>query len=197
MIQIVTTILLAFTLISFGQITQALKKLVGMITKTFLKLINALGIKIERKEQGVKVSQEFKDTYKDIRKVKLSKKNIKQKSSIDWKYFALLLVGLILVGVNFASISGNAISNWVFTIISWTKLVKTPTDMNTMYTAVMFSVISFSFSKLLTRWRETKQQRIESKQAKIKMEALGYMSSKELLDNAKKKDEEKRKELEK
>lgn len=83
MIQIITTILLAFTLISFGQITQALKKLVGMITKNFLKLINALGIKIERKEQGVKVSQEFKDTYKDIRKVKLSKKNIKQKSSID------------------------------------------------------------------------------------------------------------------
>ena len=69
--------------------------------------------------------------------------------------------------------------------------------MNTMYTAVMFSIISFSFSKLMFRWRETKQQRIESKQAKIKMEALGYMSSKELLDNAKKKDEEKRKELEK
>lgn len=197
MIQIITTILLALTLISFGQITQALKKLVGMITKNFLKLINAFGIKIETKEQGVKVSQEFKDTYKDIRKVKLSKKNIKQKSSIDWKYFVLLLVGLILVGVNFAAVSGNAISNWVFTIISWTKLVKTPTDMNTMYTAVMFSIISFSFSKLMFRWKETKQQRIESKQAKIKMEALGYMSSKELLDNAKKKDEEKRKELEK
>lgn len=197
MIQIITTILLALTLISFGQITQALKKLVGMITKNFLKLINAFGIKIETKEQGVKVSQEFKDTYKDIRKVKLSKKNIKQKSSIDWKYFVLLLVGLILVGVNFAAVSGNAISNWVFTIISWTKLVKTPTDMNTMYTAVMFSIISFSFSKLMFRWKETKQQRIESKQAKIKMVALGYMSSKELLDNAKKKDEEKRKELEK
>ena len=197
MIQIITTILLAFTLISFGQITQALKKLVGMITKNFLKLINAFGIKIERKEHSVKVSQEFKDTYKDIRKVKLSKKNIKQKSSIDWKYFVLLLVSLILVGVNFAAVSGNAISNWVFTTISWTKLVKTPTDMNTMYTAVMFSIISFSFSKLMFRWKETKQQRIESKQAKIKMEALGYMSSKELLDNAKKKDEEKRKELEK
>ena len=197
MIQIITTILLAFTLISFGQITQALKKLVGMITKNFLKLINAFGIKIERKEHSVKVSQEFKDTYKDIRKVKLSKKNIKQKSSIDWKYFVLLLVSLILVGVNFAAVSGNAISNWVFTTISWTKLVKTPTDMNTMYTAVMFSIISFSFSKLMFRWKETKQQRIESKQAKIKMEALGYMSSKKLLDNAKKKDEKKRKELEK
>ena len=71
MIQIIATILLAFTLISFGQITQALKKLVGMITKNLLKLINAFGIKIETKEQGVKVSQEFKDTYKDIRKVKL------------------------------------------------------------------------------------------------------------------------------
>lgn len=197
MIQIITTILLAFTLISFGQITQALKKLIGMITKNFLKLINALGIKIERKEHGVKVSQEFKDTYKDIRKVKLSKKNIKQKSSIDWKYFALLLISLILIGANLASISNNAISNWLFSIISWTKLIKTVTDMNTMYTAVLVSVLSFSFSKLMFRWRETKQQRIERKQAKIKIEALGYMSSKELLDNAKKKDEEKRKELEK
>ena len=50
MVQIITTILLAFTLISFGQITQALKKLVGMITKNLLKLINAFGIKIETKE---------------------------------------------------------------------------------------------------------------------------------------------------
>ena len=197
MIQIITTLLLALTLISFGQLTQALKKLLGLITKNFLKLVNALGIKIEKKEHGVKVSLEFRETYKEIKKVKLSKKNIRQKSSIDWKYFALLLLGVILVGANFASISGNAISNWLFSIISWTKLVKTPTDMNTMYTAVLFSVLSFSFSKLMFRWKETKQQRIENKQAKIKMQALGYMDSKELLDNAKKKDEEKRKELEK
>lgn len=83
MIQIITTLLLALTLISFGQLTQALKKLLGLITKNFLKLVNALGIKIEKKEHGVKVSLEFRETYKEIKKVKLSKKNIRQKSSID------------------------------------------------------------------------------------------------------------------
>ena len=64
--------------------------------------------------------------------------------------------------------------------------------MNVYYTAILFSGISFAVTKLLARWKETKQQRIENKQAKIKAEAIKIMSSKELVDSAKKKDEETR-----
>ena len=73
--------------------------------------------------------------------------------------------------------------------------IKSATDMNTLYTATLFSAISFSLTKLVGRWKETKQQRIENKQAMLKLKAMKVMSSKELLDNAKKKDEEKYKEL--
>ncbi|WP_300924507.1 hypothetical protein [uncultured Clostridium sp.] len=66
---------------------------------------------------------------------------------------------------------------------------------NTFYTAILFSIMSFSISKVVYRWKETKQQRIESKQAKIRQQAIELMDSKDLLDAAKKKDIEKEKEL--
>ena len=80
MIKILTTILLALTLISFNQITQAIKKLLGALTKLFLKIINTLGIKIVKKEQGIKMSLEFQKVDKGIKKVKISNKNIKKES---------------------------------------------------------------------------------------------------------------------
>ena len=60
--------------------------------------------------------------------------------------------------------------------------------MNTLYTATLFSVLSFSASKILQRWKETKQQRIEHKESKLKEQALLLMDSKELIEQAKKKD---------
>ena len=74
--------------------------------------------------------------------------------------------------------------------------MKTAVDMNTFYTATLFSVLSFSLSKVMQRWKETKQQRLENKIAKIKAKAIENMDTKELLDEAKKKDEQNRKELE-
>lgn len=68
--------------------------------------------------------------------------------------------------------------------------MKTATDMNTFYTATLFSALSFSATRLLARWKETKQQRKELKEAKLKLQATNIMSTKELLDAAKKKDEE-------
>ena len=67
--------------------------------------------------------------------------------------------------------------------------------MNTLYTATFFSILSFSASKILQRWKETKQNRIERKQEKIKLQAGEIMSTKELLDEAKKKDEQAKKDL--
>lgn len=75
-------------------------------------------------------------------------------------------------------------------------MVKTAIDMNTFYTATLFSVLSFSLNNVLRRWKETKQQRLENKIAKIKAKAIENMDTKELLDEAKKKDEQNRKELE-
>lgn len=195
MVNLIVGILLAITFFFFGQITQALKKLVSLFTGLLCKFLNSIGIKIKKREPQVKVSEEFKKTYKGIKKVKLSRKNIKQSSSIDWVSLSILGVALILFFFNLGSITGNAISNWLFKLIEKTGFVKTAIDMNTLYTATIFSVMSFAAGKILNRWKETKQQRIEARQSKIKIGALSHMTSKELVEEAKKKDEEKYKEL--
>lgn len=79
---IVSSILIALFFM-LGNGTQAIKKILTVLTNICLKILSVFGIKINRKEKQVKVSEEFKKSYGDIRIVKLSKKNIKQKSSID------------------------------------------------------------------------------------------------------------------
>lgn len=187
---IVSSILVALFFI-LGNGTQAIKKILTVLTNICLKILNIFGIKINRKEKQVKVSEEFKKSYGDIRIVKLSKKNIKQKSSIDWFYLIVFLIAVVLIVVNLKWVTGNAISNWIY---SWLHIMD-EVSINTFYTAILFSIISFSLSKLLQRWKETKQQRVERKQALMKLKAVKLMSSKELLDEAKKKDEKKYKEL--
>lgn len=68
--------------------------------------------------------------------------------------------------------------------------------MNTLYTATLFSALSFSATKLFQRWKETKGYRLEKKNRKLKLKASQLMTTQELLSIAKKKDLEKRKELE-
>ena len=191
----VITILLATLFFLSGYIIQALKKIVGLFVKLTLTILSFFGVKLKR-EKSLKMSDDFKKTYKEIRIVKLANKNLKEKSSIDWINFGLFCASLLLIITNLAVISGNAISNWLFSLIQNLKVVKTATDMNTLYTATLFSALSFSATKLLQRWKETKQKRIERKNTKLKLKALELMDSKELLTQAKKKDENKRKELE-
>lgn len=199
MINTLITILCVIVFFLFGQITQAFKKLLSLITKLFLKILNLFGIKLRQKEKHVIISKEFKETYKDIKVVKLSKKNIKQKSSIDWVGLSVLVIAILLFIINLESVSGNIISNWFYSWLSDIPLIKlmftTKEATNTFYTAALFSIMSFSISRLVYRWKETKQQRIEAKQAKIKLQAIELMDSKELVDAAIKKDNQKEKEL--
>ena len=194
MVTIILTLILALLFIFSGQIIQALKKLTKLLTSLILKVLSFFGIKISKKEKTLKVSKEFKQTYKDIKIVKLSKKNLKPISSIHWVYFTVFIICALLVFLNLGVVSGNAISNWIFdNIVAKTfliKFTKTAIDMNTLYTATMFSILSFSATKVLQRWKETKQQRKEHKEAILKQKAIDIMSTKELLNEARKKDEE-------
>lgn len=194
MVNAIVTIVLVILFFLLGHIVQAFKKLLGLIISLFLKFLNLFGIKIAKHEKHLKQSKLFEQTYKEIKIVKLSKKNIKQKSSIDFVGLAILIIAGLLVLINFKSVSGNAISNWLFSIQP-ILLIKTAVDMNTFFTATLFSVLTFAINKILSRWKETKQQRIEAKNLRIKNKALSIMDSKELVDNAKKKDEDKYKEL--
>lgn len=195
MINTIISILLVILFIFLGQITYAIRKIITIILGFILNILSLFGIHIARKEKIIKTSNEFKDVYKDIKMIKLSNKNLKLKSSIDWFSLSIFLIALILVIVNFNSISGNAISNWIYSWIKYIGVITNPSDMNVFYTAALFSVISFSLSKLLNRWKETKQKRKEKKILKLKNKAIKEMTSKELLDACKEKDNEIYKEL--
>lgn len=195
MIQAILTVILVVLFFILGHFTQAIKKLLGFITKWILKFLSFFGLKISAREKSVEVSEELKNTYKDIKIVKLSKKNIKQKSSIDYVNLVLFLITGLLVVLNLGSVSGNAISNWIYELVDGFGFIKSATDMNTLYTATLFSVISFSLTKLVGRWKETKQQRKENREALLKLRATKLMSSKELIEKAQEKDEQKYKEL--
>lgn len=187
MLNIITTCLLIILFFLLGYITQVFKAILGLITNIFLTLGRILGIKIHDKERTEKISNDFKIAYKDVRKVKLSRKNIKQKSSIDWINLSIFVITLIITIINLNVVSGSIITKWFYSLLGAdTKIL----DISTVLTAIQFSILSFSLGKIISRWKETKQQRIESKELKIKQKALTLLNSKELLDNAKKKDEE-------
>ena len=62
--------------------------------------------------------------------------------------------------------------------------------MDIVFTAAMFSILSFSASKLFQQWKETGGFRKAKRELKLKESAISIMSSKELFDAAKNKDKE-------
>lgn len=83
MIKIILTLILILIFFILGNFIPALKKLINLIVSNFLKLLSLFGIKIKKREQTLNVSPQFKETYKEIKIVKLANKNIKSISYID------------------------------------------------------------------------------------------------------------------
>lgn len=196
MISTVITLIVATLLFLSGYIIQAIRRIIGLLTKLVLTIFSVFGVNLRFREKSLKMSEDFINTYKEIKIVKVSNKNLKEISSIDWINLGLFCASLLLIICNLAVVSGNAISNWLFTLIQGIKIVGTPTDMNTLFTAMLFSALSFSATKVIQRWKDTKPQRQEKKELKLKLKALDLMDSKELLTMARNKDEKQRKRLE-
>ncbi len=193
MISAIVTLVVATLLFLSGYIIQAIRRIIGLLTKLILTILPFFGVNLKLREKSLKMSEEFTQTYKEIKIVKVSNKNLKENSSIDWVNLGLFFASLLLIISNLAVVSGNAISNWLFTLIQGIKIVGTPTDMNTLFTAMLFSALSFSATKVIQRWKETKPQRQEKKDIKLKAKVTDLMTSKELLAMAKNKDNIQRK----
>ena len=196
MISTVITLIVATLLFLSGYIIQAIRRIIGLLTKLVLTIFSVFGVNLRFREKSLKMSEDFINTYKEIKIVKVSNKNLNEISSIDWINLGLFCASLLLIICNLAVVSGNAISNWLFTLIQGIKIVGTPTDMNTLFTAMLFSALSFSATKVVQRWKDTKPQRQEKKELNLKLKALDLMDSKELLTMARNKDEKQRKRLE-
>ena len=111
MIKALFTLLCVCILFFLGRTIPAIKKFLGLLNSWFLKFLSFFGIKISKKEQTIDMSKEFKETYKEIKVMKLSKANIKEESSIDWFSLILLIITVLLYFFNLRAVTGNAISN--------------------------------------------------------------------------------------
>ena len=159
-----------------------------LITDMVLKLLNVIGIKINTKEYRIKTSHEFKQTFKDIKIVKKSKENKKIKPSINLIALIMLIISISIVIINLNIVSGNIISIWLFKHNLFPLFIKSQESMDVTLTAILFSIIAFSISKLINQWKETAKFR-DAKREMCKREKLLYkMSAKELLDIVKQKD---------
>lgn len=189
MISALTAVAVIVSFLLSGYIFQALKRIAMFAVRVFFWVLSFFRIKVYNKEKPIQMSADFNKAYPEIRKVKISNKNIKLKSSIDWINLCLFLACLVLIISNFNFLTGNMVSNALYELVKGWRLIPTAQDMNTLFTATVFSGLSFSATKIFQRWRETKAQRLERKNNKIKKKAVALMSTKELLSEAKKKDD--------
>lgn len=188
MISAVVTFGMIFLLLSSGRIYEGVKKLITLITDIILKLLNIFGLKLSRTQRRVFVSRKFKQTFKDIRIVKKSKQNTKMKPSINIFALILLIISVGLIVANLYVVSGNVVSTWLFEVNPIPQVITTQRNMDMTFTAVIFSLVTFSLSKLLNQWKDTAKYRKAKREMKKRDLALKHMSAKELLDAAKAKD---------
>ena len=150
---IATTLLLVMVLFATGKIFEAIKRFLVLLLDIVFKILNLFGFQINVREPIVRTSKVFNKTFKDIRVVKKSKHNNKITPSIN--IFALIIFVLSVFAVVSNLMDNGWISNWLYNKRFLDFIIKTRENMDTTFIAVMFSVISFSLSKLINQWRDT------------------------------------------
>ena len=97
--------------------------------------------------------------------MKKSKQNNKIKTSINLIALSIFIISLLLIIINLDVVSENIVSKWLYSLnINGTKiasllLIGSQKDMDIVFTATVFSMVSFSASKLLSQWKETAKSR--------------------------------------
>ena len=191
MVSILTTICMILLLFISGHLIECIKRAIMLVINCFLKILNFFGVHIHSRESNIKVSRHFKDTFKEIKIVKKSKQNSKLKPSINGLALAIFLLSSILVIIDLDVVSNGMITQWLYNNTFLNIFITSQQHMDITFVAVMFSVISFSLSKLLNQWKETKINRKTKRQLKQHNRVFQLASSKELLDAAIIKDAEK------
>ena len=127
--------------------------------------------------------------------MKKSKENNKIKPSINLFALALLIVTLGLIIGNLSVVSGNAITVWLYSHNALPTIINSQRNMDMVFTTSMFSILSFSISKLFNQWKETAKYRAARKEMKKTEYLIKHSTSKDLVDAAKLKDLEKYEQL--
>lgn len=194
---VLVTLCMIFLFFVTGQIIECIKRILMCIVDCFLKLLDLFGCHIRSNEYRIRMSKDFKNTFKDIKIVKKSKQNTRLKSSINFVALILFTVTVTLIVVNLQAVSGGAITHWLYNSTFVNKLVESQQSVEVTYTAVLFSIMSFSVSKLISQWKETRDIRKTKREIRLRKRAFQTTTSKELLDAAKIRDAERYEQLRK
>lgn len=157
-------------------------------TACLLKILDFFGCHLSEDEQRLHVSREFKNTFKDIKIVKKSKQNTRLRPSVNLLALISFIISATLVVLNLEVVSGFHITSQIYERIPVHTLIPSEQSFEVVYTAILFSVMSFSISKLMSQWKETREIRKTKKQIRLRDKAFRYASSKQLLDAAKLRD---------
>ena len=125
-----------------------------------------------------------------MKTVRKSKENSNFKPSINIGALLALILSIGVLIINLNQVSEGIITEYLYSISWVNSIIPSKQGVDAIVTSAMISSISFAISKLLSQWKETKKYRCLKRQLKLKKEAISILSSKELLDAAKRKDQE-------
>lgn len=190
-IELIVGLFIAFSMFLAGFSLQTVKKLVKVIVAFICSLLNKIGIKINYRERNLRVDKVVFSDYEEIKEVKRGALGMRKKRSVNVFALILVFIAAALIVLNLKVVSNNMITNWLSDLVAKMNINIGSIDMNTIYTAAVFSVLSFGLTKLLAQWRETSSIRKEKSHQRRKKRLLAEMTSEELITEAEKKDKEK------
>lgn len=190
-IELIVGLFIAFSMFLAGFSLQTVKKLVKVIVAFICSLLNKIGIKINYRERNLRVDKVVFSDYEEIKEVKRGALGMRKKRSVNVFALILVFIAATLIVLNLKVVSNNMITNWLSDLVAKMNINIGSIDMNTIYTAAVFSVLSFGLTKLLAQWRETSSIRKEKSHQRRKKRLLAEMTSEELITEAEKKDREK------
>lgn len=148
MVNIFLTLCMVFIFLISGNLIEAVKRFLMLVTDIILRILSFFGLKISNRDFFIKMPKNFKRMHGDIKEVKKSKENLKLKSSINITALctAIICACLILGNLIWKNCIVDLIWQW-----NWMHLIlKNKNALEITFTAVMFSSLSFAISKLIS-----------------------------------------------
>ena len=190
-IELLVGLFIALAMFLMGLSLKALKKVVSTIVSFICLVLDKIGINLNYRERNLKVDKSVLRDYKEIKEIKRGALGMKKKRSVNVFALLLFIISGTLIIANLQIVSGNAITNYLAQLVANIGIDIGSVDMNTVYTAAVLSVLSFSLTTLLRQWKETAMIRKEKRHQKRKKSLLAEMTSEELIEEADRKDREK------
>lgn len=178
MFSIIATIITAIILFALGMYSGAYRKLAGIFVKTTRCSIDITDNVLRKFEKEENISNEIRDVFSEIKKMKRSKENDQKISSISYFGICAIAISSLILLLNFEWTTGQLITEWVAGLIPTIE----KDTITTFITSISCSGITSGLSMIISQWRKASKYRKEQKINKIKEAARRELSEQELIE---------------